>query len=406
MIELLTVVELYRNANRPDFNGRSFSATVNYEDVKKNVMILHSKNHSYGSFEEIEIDDVLYDNDESLPDVGAKISFTYITPSNNSERFYSRIEDLLKINTLKKGVFPERFYLISHNFYAQENNEPDEIRSLKTICNLIKSLSKIAHYHDTKNDSQNYRLVFIKNSDAKSTSAIIETDIDSQMLSNEPLNLAHLHYLIDENHKNEVHHSEKQGIFRNTIVEYASEHDFSFYFLVTKWNEFLNLYKNNLDVYLSGFAFHKARNEVAKAESEMAEKLSKIIGDITLKILSIPISLIAALGMLKLTGAIELIISFIGLTITSILVMLMITNQEKQFIRICHSKELIFKPIQLKIDTYPEDLAKEVKIVIKAFDDNQVETQNTLCIFKVLTWLPSVLALIILIVKITNKFYN
>ncbi|WP_338617002.1 hypothetical protein QJR39_09255 [Yersinia enterocolitica] len=138
----------------------------------------------------------------------------------------------------------------------------------------------------------------------------------------------------------------------------------------------------------------------------MADKLSKIISDISLKILSIPISFIAALGMLKMNGILELVISFVGLLITSTLVILMVMNQEKQFIRICHSKELMFKPIQSKANTYPEDLAQEISSVVQAFDENQKLTQFTLLAFKVLSGLPTFIALIILIVKVTDSLYK
>ncbi|HEI6849661.1 TPA: hypothetical protein SJ558_000594 [Yersinia enterocolitica] len=271
---------------------------------------------------------------------------------------------------------------------------------------MIKSLSGIAHYHDTKSELDNYRLVFVKNSDSKSTSIVLETSFDDKMILNNLIDDTILKEFTTNDHSHIPHYGEKLGTFRNTLVEFITDNGFTFSELIEQWSLFLKLFENNLSTYMSGFSFHKARNEVAKAESEMADKLSKIISDISLKILSIPISFIAALGMLKMNGILELVISFVGLLITSTLVILMVMNQEKQFIRICHSKELMFKPIQSKANTYPEDLAQEISSVVQAFDENQKLTQFTLLAFKVLSGLPTFIALIILIVKVTDSLYK
>lgn len=62
-------------------------------------------------------------------------------------------------------------------------------------------MAEIAHFHDTKSESSNYRLVFVKNSDAKSTSIVLETCVTSAMLNSEDLDDAIIKSLLDKNQK-------------------------------------------------------------------------------------------------------------------------------------------------------------------------------------------------------------
>lgn len=407
MATFSTVVELFRASPDRTFDGRSFSATV---DLNPKIILLLNdlKNpHSiHGKFEDVEIDNVIIDiYDENIQFQGKEISYTFVPSRRGTERLYMNEDDFLKINSIKKGIIPTNYFIISINFYSGDDKKPLFIKKVERICSAILSLSDIAHYHDTKSELDNYRLVFVKNSDSKSTSVVLETSFDANMISKEMIDDSILKEFTLKENAHIPHYNEKLGTFRNTIVEFITENSFTFSELIEKWPLFLKLFDNNLSTYMSGFSFHKARNDVAKAESEMAEKLSKITSDISLKVLTIPISFIAALSMLKMSGKLELIISFTGLLITSIIVMLMVVNQEKQFLRICHAKELTFKPIQAKENTYPIDLAEEIKSAVTAFDENQRFTKRTLLAFKILCWVPTLIALIILLVKITYSTY-
>lgn len=408
MANFSTVVELYRKSSNRSFDGRSFSATVDI-DSKTSILIddLKDSSSTCGKFEDVEIDGKVVDIYDDIKLIhGNVINYNFVPSKYGAERFYVNKEEFIKINSIKKGIIPFNYFITSIDFFSHDTIKPDFIEKIERICSVIKSLSGIAHYHDTKSELDNYRLVFVKNSDSKSTSIVLETSFDDKMILNNLIDDTILKEFTTNDHSHIPHYGEKLGTFRNTLVEFITDNGFTFSELIEQWSLFLKLFENNLSTYMSGFSFHKARNEVAKAESEMADKLSKIISDISLKILSIPISFIAALGMLKMNGILELVISFVGLLITSTLVILMVMNQEKQFIRICHSKELMFKPIQSKANTYPEDLAQEISSVVQAFDENQKLTQFTLLAFKVLSGLPTFIALIILIVKVTDSLYK
>ncbi|HCD2758050.1 TPA: hypothetical protein NBL57_003913, partial [Klebsiella pneumoniae] len=92
MANFSTVVELYRASSKPRFDGRSFSATVVLDDALTCIIkSLLNANKSNGYFEDIEIDDELFDEDntEDIQNhIGKKVAYTFITPRNGAERFY------------------------------------------------------------------------------------------------------------------------------------------------------------------------------------------------------------------------------------------------------------------------------------------------------------------------------
>ncbi|MDP1097763.1 hypothetical protein Q6288_27140, partial [Klebsiella quasipneumoniae] len=92
---------------------------------------------------------------------------------------------------------------------------------------------------------------------------------------------------------------------------------FNFQQLIEHWTDFRLAYDNNLSVYLSGFNFHKARKDVAAAELDFSEKTSKTISDLTAKILAIPLSLLAAIGIWKLNDLTEQFVALTGIIFTS-----------------------------------------------------------------------------------------
>ncbi|MCP3240934.1 hypothetical protein MRP03_27075, partial [Klebsiella pneumoniae] len=137
MANFSTVVELYRASSKPRFDGRSFSATVVLDDALTCIIkSLLNANKSNGYFEDIEIDDELFDEDntEDIQNhIGKKVAYTFITPRNGAERFYSSLEDFLSINTLKKGVLPNSYYITDSDFYSLDDDKPSGINKIEKI---------------------------------------------------------------------------------------------------------------------------------------------------------------------------------------------------------------------------------------------------------------------------------
>ncbi|HEC2588342.1 hypothetical protein MX020_24175 [Klebsiella pneumoniae] len=143
---------------------------------------------------------------------------------------------------------------------------------------------------------------------------------------------------------------------------------------------------------MSGFSFHKARKDVATAEAEFAEKISKIITELTGKILSIPVSLLASVGIIKLNSISEMSLVLAGVVLTSFLLHMVLVNQEKQLNIVTHAKDLAFKSFIKNSTSYPKELNDDIQVAIKELIKNQAKCQMTIRLFMCLTWLPSSIA--------------
>ncbi|EAW9078576.1 hypothetical protein AABH71_002113 [Salmonella enterica] len=404
MNDFSTVIDLYRASSKPLFDGRSFSATVPLDvNIKHLIQSLSLSNQACGYVQEVEIDGESIEDDELkkiLNYVGNSISYTVITPKNGAERFYKTLDDFLSANTLKKGRIPKHYYIVSEDFYSLDSVKPHAIKKIEIICSIIISLSEIAHFHDTKSESINYRLVFVKNSDAKSISVVLETCLTSKMLSIECIDNAVLKSLITNDTSAIPHYAEKIGIFRNTIVEYVIDNKCSFEDLICNWHDFLKLFENNLSTYMSGFSFHKARKAVAMAETDFAEKISKLITDLTSKILSIPVTIVASISILKLESIYEVGLILSGVILTSCILYMVLLNQNNQLLHINHAKNIAFKPFIANNTNYPEELNDEIKTALKELSISYIKCQKTINFFMFLSWVPSLVAMIIFALKL------
>lgn len=404
MANLSTIVDFYRASSKPQFDGRSFSSTVEINNNNLRLVNLLVNSHkAYGYFEDVDINDEFIDEDDlkSHPiKIGDKFSYTYIPRKNGAERFYNSIQEFLCINSLKKGVIPKEYYIIDEDFHPSDSSKPDEIIKIEKICAIISSLAEIAHFHDTKSESSNYRLVFVRDSDAKSTSIILETCITPKMLNINDIDDAIIKSLLDVKNAQIPHQAEKTGIFRNTIVEFILDNKYDFENLICHWDTFVKLFENNLSTYMSGFSFHKARKEIAKSEAEFAEKISKLITDLTTKVLSIPVSLLASFGIIKLTSRSEMLLVLLGVLLSSLILHMVLSNQDKQLKHICHAKDIAFMPFIKNNENYPEDLKKDIKEALKELEKSQTKCDNTIKLFMYLAWLPSSIAAGIFLAKI------
>lgn len=206
--------------------------------------------------------------------------------------------------------------------------------------------------------------------------------------------------LQDEHSINDVnHHIEKRGIFRNTLVEYINENNFNFQQLIEHWAGFCLAYDNNLSVYLSGFNFHKARKDVAAAELDFSEKTAKTISDLTAKILTIPLSLLAAIGIWKLSALTEQLVVASGVAFTSLIINLIISSQWKQLRRIIHSKNMVFNPFIVKLKKYPSELQGDINKAIQELKNNERFSFRILIFFYILCWIPTIVGITIIIYK-------
>ncbi|HCD6380788.1 TPA: hypothetical protein NDU12_005375, partial [Klebsiella pneumoniae] len=165
------------------------------------------------------------------------INFTFLVSQSSSERFYTTANELLKVNKIMRGSLPSQFYLIDSDYLYGENNKPEEIEKIEAICSMITALSKLSHFHDIKeNGSSNfYRLVFVLNSESKSSSAVIETVLNDKVLSYPKIDYSLINSLVSIDPSTDLHYDEKINTFRNTLIEYIKSADNDFCEIIKNW---------------------------------------------------------------------------------------------------------------------------------------------------------------------------
>lgn len=291
-----------------------------------------------GQFAELVIDG--YEVNPSAFDAAVNwktLHFTFTLDTSGAVPIFRNFKELMdRSKSFVRKPLPAHFYLFEEDILSSEEPADDRVKSLQIICNLIVYLADLAHYHDEKG-SDEYKLVFMAEDIAKGERAItLQPYLDQELLSYE-VHTDLLNSLQGDNLDINTHLSKERSIFRASLIEYLSSISGSkerFKALISTWNQFRALYENNLSTYLSGFSFHKAKQEVAIAQLSIADQMSKVVSDMSGKILSVPISLIAVIAIFKTEDIAERTILVLGITLTSALLAETLAHKS------CNMKEL------------------------------------------------------------------
>lgn len=399
-MSILSLVKLYRTVERPKLTRGMFCGSMDLLEIRELVLDISKK--ETGVFTELVFNNEYYEDDPSqLPSSPGILHFK-VKPRLSSEKtFHENISELLKNDPkIGKGQFPSDFYLIDEDYYSGSSDTNVNVDSLEKICCLIDSLSKLAHYHDAKSKSRFFRLVFIKPEEVGVSQALVlETMVDEEVIEMaKDVDVSRIIHLCDSDQVKDAHYREKIGVFGNTMSEFVNgkpENEKPFHYLVRNWSGFLETFDKNLAVYISGFAFHKAKREVAEAEVDISSKLSSVLGDIAGKLLSIPISFAAVALIPKAGGVLQSSIIILGLLVASWIVSELLKNQRRRLHRVVHSKDIVLNSIEGRRETYPKDLREEVDKITCELNRDQGEIENLLKVYLKICWLPAVVALIV-----------
>lgn len=388
----------YRMLGRPKLLTRSsfhFRADTCSQHVEHAIaMLLASQT---GRFDEILVDGKEFQSaDFKFPAKWSNFEFVYKLGGGEVGVYKNFQQLLIECKAIVRGTVLSELYLIDEDVCSQGDENPDpRLENLKSLCDLIACLADLAHYHDEKLRGEEYRLIFVEEDGVKGAKTIaLQPNIDLELLQYNVSSLL-LGTLLESNFEVNPHIVKERSIFRASLVEFSAEISDGrerFKFLVMNWKEFLRLYNNNLDTYLSGFSFHKAKQEVGIAELSIADQLSKLISDISGKILSIPISLVVLVAIGKSDNGFESAVLVLGVTLTSFIMAETIGAQKLQYNRICHSRMLLFSAHEKKIEIYPDDLKAYLRSAVRGLVRNEKMLGRSLVALRCLVWIPAVSA--------------
>lgn len=409
-MSLQPLVRFYRKlaANAAICNSvLTATAPIDLELVR---LISEIKNDSsLGRFRDIEIDGEDY-TDESL-DISVEgfnsIRIEFLLSTGNPSRFYSNFDEFVSNNSsLNRGAIPEEFYLITEDCFSGDD-ENVYLKAISNFSQFVICLSELAHYHDSKSSDNVFKLVFIHPEDGGGKKAVeIKFNADSEvvMLAKD-IDISLLHSLCMYDQKTDMHYYEKLNIFAVSLIDEISregDNDNKFFYLVKNWSCFLEAFDKNISTYMSGFAFHKAKRDVAEAEINLTEKLSKLISDITTRVLSIPLSFAAIIALLKAESFWQSFFIVIGILIASIIISQLVDNQQRQLRRVSSSIDMIVNAFVGKQDEYPADLKVYLEDMKTELGVYESKVKNTLRFFRALSWLPVLVAVFIFVLTYTD----
>jgi hypothetical protein len=395
------LAKLYRESGTPEIEHGRFTGQIKFSYENKSLIQSISELKTV-NFPELSVDGKDVDDPKAFPENGKVIEYTVTLPTSSANRFYTSIKNLVETSSQKisKGGLPEEFYIIENDYCYDEENKISELEILKKICGFIKQLSEIAHYHDSKNGNNSHRLVFVLPDEALYPSPVVMIiKVESSMLTTDFLpDLKIIDELCNVDIQPDPHYTVRKNIFYSSLAEFFNEepsNEKTFAYLLNNWSNFSKIYQNNIATYLSGFAFHKAKKEVAEAELKIAEEFSKVISGITGKILSIPLSLVFVVTISKSNSMIDSVLLMVGLLLTSIIVAISVANQQRQLERIKHAKDVVLNAFEGKKSTYPPDLQDALNNMKINLNKNKKMLEGSLIFYRVASWLPCIIGITI-----------
>lgn len=398
MVDVSKFAEAYRLLGRPALataNAFYFNAAAFNPEINSAIEALVIS--KAGRFDELLIDGV--DTDPFIFHASSSwstIEVAFILDTSGAVPIFKSFDQLLtRSKSFVRTQVPTNFYIIEEDILSSEKPLDHRVKTLHALCRLIVCLADLAHFHDEKESSDEYKLVFVAEDLAKGERAITLYPY----LNRELLDFEISTELVDSLQMSNLDESpqlfKERSIFRATLIEYLAGQcggKERFKFLISTWSQFLILYGNNLSTYLSGFSFHKAKQEVANAQLTIADQMSKVVSDISGKILGVPISLAVVIAISKAESILESSILVLGILITSALLAETLAAQKLQYDRIKHSRMIMFASHQQKAHQYPEDLRNYIKDSVGALTANERKLRRSLMTLRLLAWFPAIVA--------------
>jgi len=392
-------VRLYRLCGRPELSADSdFSGTAQGRSALEFIEAIRLDGRA--RFVDLIIDGVEHVSDRPISPVAETIEFSLRLPQDSANTFHANLWALLeRVPQIGRGEMPDEFYLVEEDFFSPEDEPPATVRSLRSIVRLIHGLANLAYYRDEAEDG--YNLVFLQpQEEAMPRPVELRTRVSEEMIVQARFVETQLvDELVHAEAEHDPHYSARVGVFGTALAQFVSGYPpaRAFERLVQDWDAVARVYQQDLATYLSGFAFHKARREVSSAELDLAARLSAVITDIAGKILSVPVSMVAVVAMVRTTGLAERLLLLVGIGVAALLLAGAVRNQQSHLERVAHAKELTLAAVRGRREGFPDELREEVERMKDRLDGDERRLRRWLCAFYGLSLLPLVAALVVLV---------
>lgn len=220
--------------------------------------------------------------------LGEKAKFTFESVSVNGS-FFASVDDLLSTFKIKK---PTNFYVAEIDYASFDKAHHTKIKTYEAIIELINTLKDEANKicdHAIHNDATDtVKLIFLGESKLE-----LDTTYGSEELtiSSESIN-GFINDIKTDKGEIKTHHKERNQILKKSLfdlLKHLDKNSEKFPYLIQHIDELRKSYNSGLDLYLNEFSFSKFSDELSEKKISYIEKTNKVVSDIGLKLLFIPV---------------------------------------------------------------------------------------------------------------------
>lgn len=390
---LKAIVDFYRACDRPKLSDDAVQFSVDVDINHCRAEFSKLQEVAADTIKELMIDgDEELEHEKPLPATANTIKVKLQIPQGSSSRFYANAEAMLqRVPSLLHGEMPQQFYLIEEDyFYSEAVEKSKKVAALEKIVALITALKKIAHRSSEVNDVLSLMYLAPDESPLPRMAELKIKASPAILQDVEALDLMILESLTLIQQAMDVHHTERKGIFINTLVDFISKYEpaQAFEKIILNWPEVIDEYQKNLASYMSGFAFNKVRKQIANAQIEIAEKLASVISSIMGKALAVPISMLAVVAFFNADNIRDKMILALGVFIASLIVSIAIKSQKLQFKQVKEAKQLALESYDGEHTNYPPELLTKIEKIKTQLNTQTKKVGNWLNLLHLLAWIP------------------
>ncbi|WP_329750521.1 hypothetical protein [Stenotrophomonas maltophilia] len=392
-----SVVRLYRAAGRPSLEEGTFSYDGPACDVSTEIQECRALERKFGSFE------------DGPHEEGGEVSFTWRLPSNEFGRFYADVYDFVDgSEVLSSGGIPQNYYLIQEDLLAGTDAPTVELAAALHLGRLIGGLLKLS-LNTVSLTASTKKLLFVlpATGDAGPRTFEIDTRITRACLQAPQPDLSVLEALFS-GEEGRLHINEHKQLFRVALTSVLAKRRIdavepAFQYLVYSWPDVVMAYELNAECYIQKFSFEKLRGDVARIELDYATRMAAVLGDSSGKLLALPLSL----GGLAAVWLADDVWSATGLCLGMLLVSLLLSgivhNQRLASKRVEAGFNLSISDVQSASGKHPAALQVAINNAKKGFGEQLDFLRKVHMLVHPLAWLPTLLALAMVILKFGAK---
>ncbi|MBF0261077.1 MAG: hypothetical protein HQL97_04435 [Magnetococcales bacterium] len=268
------------------------------------------------------------------------LELTVLSPIGLSIFFAKDWTDYLERKPFRIGEV-EDFYIAEDDYWHQDRSTKDTPRAqgYRDILEIVAILLKVADH--VESDSGSKKLIFLHQGKLELVVRYGATDLVSQP------SLPALRELLET----APHEEQKRTILKTVLSDMLKNipPETRFSHLLSSFEEICMRVNDNYQVFVSGFSFDAAREQLEERKMEYMVKLNGVLTEIQNKFLAIPLALLLASGQMEDKGAFtwKNLSILIGAILFGLLMLFLVNNQR-------HTLRSIWEEIAQRRDRYKD----------------------------------------------------